>query len=447
MRLGSLVGVVVALSLLAAACGGDSTDTSEGTSTTTATDGAPGSTSTTTSEGTSGNDLPAAFEPTIDERAPVDPDAPVDEVADAINEVGWALWATHTDLPEDENAVISPSSIGHALLMARDAGDEATRSAIDTALGFPVGPAAHEGWNVIDQAIVGAAGEQDELTVNLADRIWPRLDVTPEQEWIDLLAAYHGADVSPLDFIGDRSGSRDTINDWVGERTEGLIPELLPEGFIQPETVLVLTDALYFEARWETPFGKYGTVDDEFTLLDGSTVDVELMRELELHSARGTGDGYVGAEISYVGGEFSMLLIVPDEGRFGEVRDRLGDGLIDEIDAAFTQGPFELLLPKWEDETEQLDLYPWLFDIGAAPGSYPGISPEAFLDQAVHGADIAVDEWGTVATAATAFGFNESAAAEPDLVIAADQPFLYLIRHQASGLVLFLGQVTDPSAG
>ncbi|MFA9566133.1 MAG: serpin family protein, partial [Acidimicrobiales bacterium] len=158
-----------------------------------------------------------------------------------------------------------------------------------------------------------------------------------------------------------------------------------------------------------------------------------------------SGEGYVGAELPYSGDEFSMLVIVPDEGRFAEIRDRLGDDLLAEIDASFTSGPFELLLPPWEDKTEQLDLLPWLREIGAAPGSYPGITPDAFLDAAVHGADITVDEWGTVAAAATAFGFFESAGPEPELTVAADQPFLYLIRHVDSGLVLFLGQVTDPT--
>ena len=231
----------------------------------------------------------------------------------------------------------------------------------------------------------------------------------------------------------------------MGEQTQGLIPELLPQGFIDANTVLVLTDALYFKARWERIFGKYEPVTGTFTRLDGSTLEVEFMRELELADRRGRGDGFVAAEIPYVGGAFSMLLIVPDEGRFAEVRERLGQDLLDEIDASFTTGPFELLMPGWSDKA-QLDLMGWLTEIGAAPGLYPGITPEAFLDAAVHAADITVDEWGTVAAAATGFGFAESGPPEPELTVAADKPFLYLIRHRSSGLVLFAGQVVDPTA-
>ncbi len=262
--------------------------------------------------------------------------------------------------------------------MARDAGDEATVAAIDQALGFPAGQSAHEEWEAIDEALIAAADAEDEITVTLANRIWPRLDATPDPTWVVLLEDFHGSDVEPLDFAGDSDGSRDVINGWVDEQTEGLIPDLLPSGFLTGDTVLVLTDALYFKAPWAQPFGKYGPVDAPFTRLDGSTVDVEFMQELELESARGSSDGYVGAEIPSAGGEYSMLVIVPDEGRFPEIRERLAEDLLDEVDSSFAPGPLELLLPPWEDKTEQLDLLPWLEAIGAAPGSDPGISPDAF---------------------------------------------------------------------
>lgn len=367
--------------------------------------------------------------------------APVGHLAGGFNDAGFDLLRSQ---PLNDNVVFSPTSIGHALLMARAAADETTGEAIDSAFGLPEGLAAHEAWNASDQMIIDDAGVDDALTVTVADRIWPRLDLNPDQEWVDLLASHHGATTRKVDFSGDPGGSRDEINSWVGEQTEELIPELLPEGFIKPDrTVLVLTDAIYFKSPWATPFGKYPNVEDVFTRLDGTTVDTEYMRQLELTDRRGEGDGFVGAEIPYVGGDFSMLVIVPDEGRFEDVRERFDQDLIDEVDANFTTGPYELLIPKWESTTE-LDLVDWLSELGAAPGGYPAIGPDVTLGEAVHGADIAVDEWGTVAAAATALGFEESAAPEPELTVKADRPFFYLIRHRPTGLVLFTGQVINP---
>jgi serpin B len=376
------------------------------------------------------------------ERSAVIPDAPVEELVGGFNDAGFELLRAQ---PLGDNLVFSPASIGHALLMARAAADEPTGAAIDAAFGLPAGVAAHQAWNVLDQQLASAAEADESSTVTIADRIWPRVDISPEQVWIDLLAAEHGADVETLDFAGDPDSSRETINAWVDEQTHGLIPELLPEGFLRPETLLVLTDTLHFAADWQTPFGKYGPVDGTFTRLDGSTVPLELMQELELDDRRGRADGFAGAEIPYVGGEFSMLVLVPDEGRFAEVRDRIGQGLLDDIDATFTTGPYELLVPKWAGES-QIDLLGWLSELGAAPGSYPGIDPAAFLDAAVHGANIEVDERGTVAAAATGLMFPSSGPPDPELTVRADKPFLYLIRHRASGLVLFAGQVTEPIA-
>jgi serpin B len=303
--------------------------------------------------------------------------------------------------------------------------------------------AAHEAWGAIAESI-SMADSEEKVVVTIADRIWPRLDLEPDPERVDLLASEHATTLQPLDLAGDPEASREVINAWVADQTQGLIPELLPEGFIGDEMILVLTDALYFEAEWLRRFGKYAPVTDTFTRLDGSTTQVEFLRELELTDRRGRGDGFVGAELPYFGGAFSMLLIVPDAGQFTEVRDRLDQDLLDEIDATFSLGPYELLMPRWA-ATTNLDLMGWLSAIGAAPGLYPGISPDAFLGAAVHGADITVDEWGTVAAAATGFGFLQSGPPTPELTVKADRPFLYLIRHRDSGLVLFAGQVTDPS--
>jgi serpin B len=182
-------------------------------------------------------------------RAGVASDAPVAELVAGWNDAGLALLRKQ---PAEDNVVFSPASIGHALLMAAAAGDDPTRAAIESAFGLPDG--AHEAWNAIDLQI--AEAQSDQVSVAIADRIWPRVDVEPDQAWIDLLASRHGADVVPLDYVADREGSRRTINGWVAERTERLIPELLPDGFIKSNTVLVLTDALYFAADWARPFGK-----------------------------------------------------------------------------------------------------------------------------------------------------------------------------------------------
>jgi serpin B len=385
-------------------------------------------------------------EPSSLDRAGSIATAPIADLAAGFNNAGFDILRSQ---PLGDNAVLSPASIGHAVLMARAAADESTGAAIDDALNLPDGVGAHDAWNAIDHMIDEANGATTDINqeptpiITIADRIWPAAGVTPDQDWVDLLATHHGAEVSTID-VTQPEVSRAEINQWVSDATQELIPELLPAGFINGNTTLVLTDAVYFKAQWQSIFGKYGTIDADFHNLDGTTQTTSFMRDLENGGARGIGDGWVAANLPYRGDTFSMLVVVPDEGNFAALRDRLSDTLLAEIDAAIEPGPYELLLPKWDDDAN-IDLLPWLTEVGAAPGSYPAISPGSFLSGGVHAADIAVDEIGTIAAAATGLGFDESGPPEPEITIAADKPFFYVIRHDESGLVLFAGQVTDPN--
>ncbi len=380
-------------------------------------------------------------------RAPIMVDAKVEDLAAGFTNAGFDLMRTQ---PADTNLIFSPLSIGHALLMARGAADDATGVAIDDAFGLPKGMEAHDAWNTLDAAIAESNASQSAPdgsrtpVVTVSDRLWPSTAASPAQEWVDLMSTHHGADVETID-VRDPEASRTRINDWVSGQTKALIPELLPESFINSSTVLVLTDTIYFKADWQNIFGKYGPEPGSFTRLDGSMVDLSYMVDLEQSGIRGLGDGYSGAEIPYLGDDYAMLVIIPSEGRFDEVRKRLSQEFLTEIDNTFTTGPYELRMPKWET-TSTINLSDWLTELSIAPGAYPGIGPGVFLAEAIHGADITVDENGTVAAAATALGFEESGPPDPEIVIAAERPFFYVVRHVESGAVLFAGQVIDPTS-
>lgn len=377
-------------------------------------------------------------------RADADPNAPTDDLVDGFTNIGFDLLR---DQPSEQNAVLSPASIGHATLMLRPAADAVTGAAIDEALALPDGLAAHEAWNRIDRLIRDANGtvEGDDgatPVVTIADRIWPTQNANPDQEWVDLLTTYHGADVSLIDNQAPEA-SRNTINGWVSDQTQGLIPELIPPNVIKTDTTLVLTDAVYFEAAW-TGNPSFGS--NEFRGFDGSSNLVPFV-ETDESSRFGTGDGWTASILPYSGRDFSMLFLVPDVGRFDEIREDLSAPFLAELDASLENEFYALQFPQWEDDTN-INLLPWLSEIGAAPGAYPGIgsSPPSRLGAGVHAADIAVDEEGTIAAAATALvGTAMEDSGEPNFTFTVDRPFFYLIRHNDSGLVLFAGQVTDLS--
>jgi serpin B len=367
-------------------------------------------------------------------------------LAKGLNEVGFALFE-YAAADSTADVVLSPLSIGLAFGMADVGATGATADALQQLFDYPVdGEDRWSAFNTLDQD----ATDVGEPVVRLANRQYPDVSFETAPGYDETLRRWFGAGIEPLPLQEQPEQSRARINEWVAEQTEQLIPQLVPEGMINGESVMLLVNALYLQADWARPFGKYPTEDTPFTRLDGSQVTVPLMHELELSGPAVATDTYAATEIPYEGGELSMLVIVPEEGHYPQVEDDLSNELVAEIDAAATGGAVELWLPRFESET-RLDLYEAFEGLGVdgvfgPGGSWEGIAPGIFLASGVHAADISVDEYGTVAAAATALGFEESGPPQPDVTVRADKPFLYLIRHEPTGAVLFVGRVTDPSA-
>lgn len=367
------------------------------------------------------------------------------ELAAGLNRAGLRIFDV-VARGTDDDVVLSPLSIGLAFGMADVGARGDTATALTDLFGYPVeGEQRWAAFNALDQAVAS----EDGPVVRMANRQFPDVAFRTVDGYDATLGEWFGAGVEPLPLKAEPEPSRDRINGWVSERTEGLVPELLPQGFLQPTSVLVLVNALYLEADWAIPFGKYPTQEEPFTRLDGSRVTVPLMHELELAGPAVERDDYAATEIPYAGGELSMLVVVPAEGRFDEVAARLADGLLEEIDGAATPGAVELFLPRFESGAT-VDLRAVLeggLGVGDVfeGGDWGGIGPGIGLDAAVHAAEVAVDENGTVAAAATALGFEESGPPVPDVTVRADRPFLYLVRHVPTGAVLLVGRVMDPS--
>jgi serpin B len=379
------------------------------------------------------------------ERAEPDSDH-VEELVAGLNEVGYRIFEAGARGSSDD-LVLSPLSIGVAFGMADAGASGATADALATLSAYPVqGEERWAAFNALEQQVTS----EDGPIVRLANRQFPDVSFQTADGYDELLGRWFGAGLEPLPLQTESDSSQQRINGWVEERTEGLIPDLLPDGFLGPNSVLVLVNALYFEADWARPFGKYPTEPATFTRLDGSTVTVPLMHELELTGPAVTADDYTATELPYEGGELSMLIIVPETDSYDQVQARLTSGLIDEIDVAASAGAVELYLPRFES-TSDIDLRAVIegelgvTELFGVPG-FDGIAEGITLEDAVHAADIAVDEQGTVAAAATALGFEDSGPGEPDVTVRADKPFLYLIRHQPTGAVLFVGRVMDPAA-
>lgn len=371
----------------------------------------------------------------------------VEALAAGLNAVGFDIFEAASAGSSDD-VVVSPLSIGVAFGMADVGATGRTADVLEELFSYPAsGEARWSAFNTLEQSVTDAGAP----TVRLANRLFPDVSFEMVEGYDETLARWFGARAEPLPLQDESEASRERINAWVADQTEDLIPELLPAGMVNGQSVLVLVNALYLEADWARQFGKYPTEDAPFTRLDGTEVTVPLMHERELTGPAVATEAYATTEVPYEDRQLSMLVIVPAEGRYEEVEASLSNEFVAEIDAAATTGTVELFLPRFESDTNLNLREVFEEDLGVDAvfgpgGSWDGIASGITLESGVHAADISVDEYGTVAAAATALGFEESGAGEADVTVRADRPFLYLIRHQPTGAVLFVGRVTDPAA-
>jgi serpin B len=296
-------------------------------------------------------------------------------------------------------------------------------------------------------------GEETEFTLNIANAIWGQSGYEFLPEFLEVLSRNYGAGMRLVDFVNASEQARTTINDWIAEQTEDKIQDLIPEGVLDDLTRLVLTNAIYFKAGWLNQFDENLTRSETFYLLDGSTVQAEMMRASDPEYFNyAKGDGYQAIELLYQGDTTSMLILVPDEGRLIEVESKLDDGFIDKILDDMQPTTLALSLPKFSFESK-FELANLLAEMGM-PDAFDPVKADfsgmdgtdlLYISNVIHQAFVGVDEQGTEAAAATAVVMRLESAMIPELELTIDRPFIFLIRDQPTETILFVGRVLNPS--
>lgn len=358
---------------------------------------------------------------------------------------------------EDGNLLLSPYSISIALAMTYAGAHGDTEQEMAATLHYLLSQdRLHPAFNALDLELAkrgqDAAGKDGEpFRLKIANATWGQKDYAFLAQYLDTLGANYGAGLRLLDFASAPEPSRITINGWVEDQTEGRIKDLIPQGLIDPDTRLVLTNAIYFNAAWLYPFQDELTADGRFTLLDGSRATVPMMHQQEslgfFH-----GDGYVAVELPYAGSEVSMVVLLPDSGRYEAFESGLtADGLNAALDGLSCQ-QVELAMPRFEFEAE-FGLARTLKAMGmptafSGAADFSGMTGDRALciSDVLHKAFVSVDEDGTEAAAATAVIMRETSAPAGPQAVVVDRPFMFLIRDIQTGSILFLGRVLDPAA-
>jgi serpin B len=263
----------------------------------------------------------------------------------------------------------------------------------------------------------------------------------------------YGAGLALLDFAGDTEGARTTINDWVSDETVGRIPELIPENVLSDRTRFVLTNAVYFNADWQSQFEAEFTHPAPFTLLDDSTVTVDMMSQTASLNYVEC-EAYQAVQLPYVGGQVAMVILLPAAGTFDAFEQSLdAEALASILGQLTSPQTVWLKMPKFT-YSWKLFLKSTLTQLGMIDAFLPVLADFSGMDgtrklcigEVIHEAFVKVDEKGTEAAAATAVIGNATSPGPSPLPLAmvVDRPFLLLIRDVPTGAILFMGRVVNP---
>ena len=338
---------------------------------------------------------------------------------------------------------LGPGSLHTALSMLRAGAAGSTAIEMDSVLHTDgLDGRLHELGNALDRELT-SRGNQRGIDLTTANRVWTAPGLKLEQDYISTLTSAYGAALAEVDFGSDPDAARGAINGWVAEATRDKIEELFPADTITADTQLVLANALHLDASWKFPFPADATGPQAFTLPDGSTVDVETMHYNE-YLPSGRGPGWAAVRLPYNGEQLSMTVIVPDD--LAAFEQSLDADLLERVEGSIKDGGIHLSLPRFTARTH-LSLaeplaalgMPSAFGAGADFSGMTG-SRGLFLSAVEHEAVVEVDEEGTEAAAATGAAMLGSHGP----TVQVDKPFLFLVRDESTGAVLFLGRVTDP---
>jgi serpin B len=369
---------------------------------------------------------------------------------------------------ESGNLFYSPYSISVALAMTyAGARDETAQQMADTLHFVLPGERLHASFSALGEELSQRNKDRELMVMqpdgnlgtanvtgfrlNIVNALWGQKGYPFLQDYLDLVEKYYGGGLKTLDFASEPEPSRQEINEWASEQTEGRINNLLSSGDITPFTRLVLANAVYFKARWQQEFSEKLTRDDNFYLLDGGTVSVPMMHQQTFFRYSEGGD-YQAVRLPYLGEEMAMVVLLPREGKFMAFEDSLDAQRLKDIVSGMESREVRLTLPKFKFETKY-DLVPMLSGMGMTDAFAPGQADfsgmadtrELFIGTALQKAFVSVDEVGTEAAAVTAIGMAGAAAPTDVVDFTANRPFVFLIQDIETGTVLFVGRVVNPN--
>jgi len=388
---------------------------------------------------------------------------------------GFALELYSKLRGNEGNLFFSPYSISTALAMTYSGARGATAGQIAQALQFPTernkgldGDKQGRGLDRVEKTVMNderlaaafgklqkglkAETKREGYELSVANALWGQKGYEFREQFIDLVKSDYEGRLSEVDFAGVAESARRTINAWVEKRTKNKIKDLIKPGVLNSMTRLVLTNAIYFKGAWDRPFQEAATRSAPFILSGGEKINVPMMNQRD-NFRYAEGESFQALELPYAGDELSMIILLPKKtDELSDFEKKLTAKSLSDWLAKLRKRKVIVSVPKFK-MTSEFSMASVLKSMGMADAFSPreadfsGMNGRKglFISAVVHKAYVEVNEEGTEAAAAT--GVTMSMTSMPidrPPVFRADHPFLFLIRDNRTGSILFIGRVANP---
>lgn len=367
------------------------------------------------------------------------------EIIEADRSFGFELFREVYNLSEEENLMISPLSVSYALGMTNNGAAGSTLDAFREVLHF--GNLTDQEVNESYKDLMGQLVTLDDrVTFTVANSIWYALGFDVLSAFIETNQEYFDAGVEEIDFSDPQTV--DIINKWIEDKTNGKIKDMLD--FIPPEAVMYLINAIYFNARWKYEFEKDKTYEGSFTLGDGSDYPADFMI-VDGGFRYTSNEDFQAVELPYGDSAFSMVVMLP-------AGDKNITDIVDKMDTEHWNSWFgnsqmtnvRVELPKFKYGFKSLLNDP-LSNLGLGIAFSDGadftrINPAGnlYISRVIHQTFIDVKEEGTEAAAATIVEISYTSSGGGSYTFRLDRSFLYVIKENSTGAVIFIGKVGKP---
>lgn len=352
----------------------------------------------------------------------------------------------------DGNIFFSPYSISTALAMTYVGARGETAIQMRDTLHFRLPVDELPGAFAAFEKSLHRSQREGGYELSVANSIWGQSGYTFLEEFLNTLENSFKAPLRTVNFRREAELARQKINTWVADKTNDRIQDLIGPGALTPLTRLVLCNAIYFKGDWASQFDEDNTETKPFRTASGEEVEIPLMNQ-KIECLYGENDDLQLLQLPYVGNDISMLVILPKKpGTLEEIEAQLDYGKLKSITRYMHRREVDVFLPRFKLETE-FSLGGTLADMGM-PNAFGGAADfsgmdgtkELLISAVLHKAFVEVNEEGTEAAAATAVVMRlTSVMPQVPVSFKADHPFIFMIRDNDTGAILFMGRILDPS--